>query len=676
MWKCEICSHKNINLRSNKCDLCGSKANTFIFHRQNSNQIDEDDYYPSLATATMTSLKSLVPSRGQESKNIHKIYLNSIDEAKTMTNNIVEFCRLNNIDKFVDDSFPPCDKSLFSHEESRRKVFDKFKLKSIQWLTPNDIKVKHEYRKFKWTVYETSPSSNDIKQGCLGNCWFLSALAVLCEKPEMIKQILISEKYSPEGCYLIRLCHHGEWKTVLIDDLFPCDESDQLLYSKAHKRQLWVALIEKALAKLNKSYEALIAGHTIEGLATLTGYSCESISFANDEIDQDEKELNWATLLSSIEAGFAIGTACNNQKINENEFEKCGLVSNHAYSVLDVKVINGVRLLQIRNPWGHKSWNGDWSNNSNLWTPRIRNEFKTKYKKEPFLTTDDNGIFWISYDDFTKYFYCLDICKIRSNWMEARMTGYFASTDCRDTLSYTLHAFETTEMEISLFQRSDMSRKDIIDSDLLLLVFQQKLPHLPFVTSSKRLNKRVVNFDYMFGRGEYAIIPLSFNFWYTSNKVSYNLALHGSKPFLLEQNVIPYHILSDAVISFAIATGRKWDDDRLFLVTKNFNGILIVANNIHKEKYYHVEINAEKSLNMVSTRNSLVTHDSVPPGYRQILMLLSKLESSEGYSLDYKYSGALKKDQCFNYDDQKNIMNFPKLNRKTFGLHAPRRIQA
>ena len=62
------------------------------------------------------------------------------------------------------------------------------------------------------------------------------------------------------------MCHNGEWKTVFVDDLFPCDDNSQLLYSKAHKRQLWVALIEKAFAKLNKSYEALISGHTIEGI--------------------------------------------------------------------------------------------------------------------------------------------------------------------------------------------------------------------------------------------------------------------------------------------------------------------------------------------------------------------------------------------------------------------------
>ncbi len=62
------------------------------------------------------------------------------------------------------------------------------KIRAIQWLHPEQIKVRNEDQSFKWTVYLKNPTFHDIKQGHLGNCWFLSALAVILDRPEIIQK--------------------------------------------------------------------------------------------------------------------------------------------------------------------------------------------------------------------------------------------------------------------------------------------------------------------------------------------------------------------------------------------------------------------------------------------------------------------------------------------------------
>jgi calpain-15 len=78
-----------------------------------------------------------------------------------------------------------------------------------------------------------------------------------------------------------------------------------------------------------------------------------------------------------------------------------GLISGHAYSVIAVCEVTGsdgrdARIVQVRNPWGSGEWLGDWSDESTLWTEAA--------KKKAKMVVADDGTFWMSFDDFAKFF--------------------------------------------------------------------------------------------------------------------------------------------------------------------------------------------------------------------------------------------------------------------------------
>ncbi|CAE7408386.1 Capn15, partial [Symbiodinium sp. CCMP2456] len=135
-------------------------------------------------------------------------------------------------------------------------------------------------------VQDTGFRADDLLQGAVGDCWFLSALAVIAERPDLILRLFRGETTTHRsGRYEVQLFLEGQWTTVVVDDQLPCigsaaqrrPDGSGLAFSRAKDRQLWVPLVEKAYAKAHGSYKAISGGSVAEALLDLTGAPCESI---------------------------------------------------------------------------------------------------------------------------------------------------------------------------------------------------------------------------------------------------------------------------------------------------------------------------------------------------------------------------------------------------------------
>ncbi len=109
-------------------------------------------------------------------------------------------------------------------------------------------------------------------------------------------------------------------------------------------------LLEKAWAKINRNYESTIAGWCSEALRTLTGAPCYLIA------NKDSEDM-WEQVVNADKRKYIICASAAQEDMTDEEFKDAGLISNHAYSVIsavEVQTDEGnVRLLKVRNPWGH-----------------------------------------------------------------------------------------------------------------------------------------------------------------------------------------------------------------------------------------------------------------------------------------------------------------------------------
>ncbi|XP_064313542.1 calpain-10 isoform X4 [Phalacrocorax carbo] len=308
-------------------------------------------------------------------------------------------------DLYTDPTFPASDTSIFFDYCTPLAQFRG----EISWLRPKDICSTPR-------LFSNNPQDVQVKQGILGDCWFLCACVALQKSKYLLNKVIppgqpswTDESY--QGCFTCRVWQFGHWVEVTIDDRLPC-LGGKLCFSQCQAEDLfWLPLLEKAYAKVHGSYEQLWAGQVADALVDLTGGIAERWTLKgpgkNTEKEKTGMVLEKAVFrrLMNLKEQCVISCSVLNSRQGASE-----LGEFHAFIVIDMLNLSKVSgkeifLLRIRNPWGRRCWRGPWCEGGQGWSqldPALASDLLSRIQEGEFWVDDEE--FFREFDEITMGF--------------------------------------------------------------------------------------------------------------------------------------------------------------------------------------------------------------------------------------------------------------------------------
>ena len=245
-----------------------------------------------------------------------------------------------------------------------------------------------------------------VKQGGLGDCWFLSVISAMGEWPDRVKA-MIPNYSEARGIYEFKFWEDGRPVKVVIDDRIPTYSSTStspMFLRKPASGALWQMLMEKAGAKYWGTYERMNGGlfeqayYAMTGRASYSAYKTPSTdAFYNKmKAHEQDHDVMWSACFGGDLA-----------KANK-------IVGGHAYALIGVKDFTDGnnkqwKLAHVRNPWGSYEYNGTFSDSDT-----VNMNAATQQKLGHTLHNND-GTFYMPWGLYVQVFTMTSIGRYNAN---------------------------------------------------------------------------------------------------------------------------------------------------------------------------------------------------------------------------------------------------------------------
>jgi hypothetical protein len=233
-------------------------------------------------------------------------------------------------------------------------------LPSMSLTSVGESNLNPVYKTSTLPLYGSSgaPTYQDVNQGYVGDCYFVSSLGeVALKDPSAIENMISS---NGNGTYGVRFFVNGQPDYVTVNSQLPTMTG----YAWANHSQLefangttddWVALVEKAYAQLNAQTNAphgMQLNSASDSYAGITAGNGSALTLITNQqetptsLSPYESSSTLASILSNITSSFNAGEEV---LMSTPGYSNGNLVGGHMYMVTGINAASGT--MTIHNPW-------------------------------------------------------------------------------------------------------------------------------------------------------------------------------------------------------------------------------------------------------------------------------------------------------------------------------------